>query len=79
MTYFYQDCPQCSTPLEILTYRWDCKTICPKCKTALLVEFDFSVGHDYHEYDFWNLTPYIESQDTYGYNHDEVVCKEEKD
>lgn len=50
------ECPKCKTELELIGLpRWSIEAICPNCSSKLQIDFDFIVGEDGDEYDFYTL------------------------
>jgi len=50
------NCPNCKKSIEIYVYQWNSKTICPKCKSKLLVEYDFYYGDNHEEHPVYELS-----------------------
>jgi Zn finger protein HypA/HybF involved in hydrogenase expression len=49
------ECPNCNNDVEVETYRWNTKTVCPHCDIDLLVDFDFYCDDEYNEFDVYQL------------------------
>lgn len=64
-------CPSCSRQIELEVFRWDSVAVCPACYQHLAIEFDFYVGEDEDEYDFYEVScitsdEFFKRQGVYG-------------